>query len=398
LKKLFFEADLVWLFDIFYENAMNVQTQSSGGCCVYQSAKLIRTSNPVLATIYWLLTLSLLVYVAVYQIYLKKGYQLKENGLGTISTKVKGTATNNSVLSNLTEWDIFTADDLVFPDTEQNALFVTTSVIYTPQFKGKCNGNKKTGMCKSSADCTRILNWDSHGALTGKCVDGMCEVMGWCPLESDRKDSLMSYYGVENFTIFLKVNLRFQKFGVSLTNAVNANTSNHELTPGFNLFTIDDILHRAQTKISDISRSGAIIVCTISYECDLDKSVEKCEHHPHFSFQRIDDVTGTVSPGYNFRTTTYQDYTSVPQVDLAIERILIKRVGVRILFDLEGVAGRFDLSVLTISLGSGLAILGLATVITDYIMIRCVKHHDQYYERQGEYIKLSDGERSRSEK
>jgi len=359
-------------------------------CCVYQSRKVIRTTNPVLVITYWTLTLVLIAYIGLWQIWHKKGYQAFEYGVGTVSTKVKGTATNNSYSTNVSQFDVFTADDLVYPSTEQNALFLTTSDIYTHQTRGVCDGEKKTGVCRTNADCINgKKNWDSLGVLTGNCSNGFCQIKGWCPLETDDEASKMLYYGVENFTIFLKVNLQFKRFDVLVTNTVTQNTSDHSLTPGYNLFTVEEILRIADTDISSIADWGAIILCTISYDCNLDIGVKHCEDHPRFSFLRIDDVKGTVSPGYNFRTTEYQDNTYLPNTNSSVARIVNKRMGLRILFVLDAQAGKFDLSTLTITIGSGLALLGLATIGTDYFMTYCIKDHATYYKKKGEYISFS---------
>jgi len=182
------------------------------------------------------------------------------------------------------------------------------------------------------------------------------------------------------------VNLQFKRFDVLLTNTINQNTSDHSLTTGYNLFTVADILRLAETDILSIAAKGAIILCTISYDCNLDIGLKYCEDHPRFSFLRIDDVKGTVSPGYNFRTTEYQYNTGFPNTNSSVERIVNKRMGLRILFVLEAQAGKFDLSTLTITLGSGFALLGLATIGTDYFMTYCIKDHETYYKRKGEYV------------
>jgi len=166
------------------------------------------------------------------------------------------------------------------------------------------------------------------------------------------------YYGVENFTIFLKVNLLFKMFDVSLSNTVNHNTSDI-LTRGYNLFTVADILRVADTDISSIAAKGAIILCTISYDCNLDIGVKHCEDHPRFSFLRIDDEK---------ETTEYQANTYLPNTNSSVARIVNKRMGLRILFVLEAQAGKFDLYTLTITIGSGLSLLGLATLGTNFCM------------------------------
>jgi len=121
-------------------------------CWRVPSVKVIETSSRVLVITYWTLVV-VVAFIGLWQIWYSKGYQAFEYGVGTVSTKVKGTATNNSYSTNVSEFDVFTADDLVYPSTEQNALFLTTSEIYTHQTRGVCDGKKNTGACRTNADC-----------------------------------------------------------------------------------------------------------------------------------------------------------------------------------------------------------------------------------------------------
>ena len=56
----------------------------------YSTPRLVRVSNPTLVVVYRGIQLLLLLYIAIYQIWLKKGYQKSSDFVGTVAIKVKG--------------------------------------------------------------------------------------------------------------------------------------------------------------------------------------------------------------------------------------------------------------------------------------------------------------------
>jgi hypothetical protein len=61
--------------------------------------------------------------------------------------------------------------------------------------------------------------------------------------------------GIPAFTAFVKVNIKFPMF-----DAVRDNVNGSELTKGYNLWTIDEMLKAADTNYDDIKESGAVIL------------------------------------------------------------------------------------------------------------------------------------------
>ena len=56
----------------------------------------------------------------------------------------------------------------------------------------------------------------------------------------------------------------------------------------------------------------------------------------------------------------------------------------------QGTAGKFSFIPLFINLGAGLALLGLATVICDVIVLYCMKDKDIYYDKKYLQVRGSD--------
>jgi len=97
--------------------------------------------------------------------------------------------------------------------------------------------------------------------------------------------------------------------------------------------------------------------------CSLNAwNTRNCE--PTISFQRVDPTgEGVVSTGENFRRTReYYDSGGV------LTRDLIKLYGIRLLIKPQGVGAKFNFSTLIVTIGSGLALLSIATLVSDYTL------------------------------
>ena len=141
-----------------------------------------------------------------------------------------------------------------------------------------------------------------------------------------------------------------------------ARNGNKSPVYGYNLFRMNDIIDEATegsvTNVSEVATSGAIILMTSEWNCNLDESISKC--NPKWKFKRIDNEADSISYGYNFRSVSY-DVT-------ADYRLLRKLIGIRVILITDGTAGKFDLPTLTITFGAGLAYLSVAKIITDLVL------------------------------
>lgn len=126
-----------------------------------------------------------------------------------------------------------------------------------------------------------------------------------------------------------------------------------------------------------IATKGAILLVDIDWTCNFDYDIDDCI--PTFTFERVDnDGDGIVSEGFNFRTVVYENSSTT--------RELKKLYGVRITFTSSGRGGRFSFVALTVTLGAGIAYLGVAKLITDLILSNWMKHTDKY--RHAKYLRV----------
>ena len=105
---------------------------------------------------------------------------------------------------------------------------------------------------------------------------------------------------------------------------------------------------------------GAIIFVDVQWNCDFDYDERECD--PDYKWYRLDGSDDTITHGYNFRTAIY-DFNG--EYD---ERTLRKFHGIRIIFVVSGQGGKFDILTLTITLGAGIAYIGIASLITDIVL------------------------------
>jgi len=281
--------------------------------------------------------------------------------IGSVSLKTKGFAMYSDT------GEVFDTTDLIVPALEHDALFVATALLRTDnQTKGICHGiDNKTEHCSRDSDCHTF--WSSSGIQTGQCdlTSNLCLVQTWCPIENDTIYNLRSFTHVNTWTTFMRVNVRFDKFGRSLSNAGLG------LVPLVTLWSFDDMLAAAGYTYDQIKTNGSVLLGSIKFDCDFNNggdSSSKCS--PKITFSRIDDPNpASFSTGFNYRTARYY---LVPSPDgsgkLVEQRSLFKMPGIRVVFYIYGFAGRFAMLPLMVQIGSGLGLLGIATFVCDLVL------------------------------
>ncbi|ETO29870.1 P2X receptor subunit, partial [Reticulomyxa filosa] len=300
----------------------------------------------------------------------------KFEGANNKKKKVKGTGS----IGNYSNWQKaipYDSTDLIYPPAEQDALFVTTALLTTPnQTVRVCPGSKDIvklfGKCTTNSDCpSNVYTADSYGITTGVCGSNKyCEIYGWCPLENSSAP-LGIVNNVGNFTVFVKVNVRFAAFGVSRSNLEDRDHNGAPIL-GYNLFEVNDMLSRAtggkMKNVKLLAKKGAIIAVTSTWNCNLDNGADKC--NPTFQFQRLDNSTNSVSLGNPTGTN----------------RRLRKLIGVRFVFVVDGKAGKFSFAALSVTFGAGLAYIGIASFITDIVLERFLPESSKYSKAKNEKI------------
>jgi len=363
----------------------------------YNTPKIVHIRSKQVGLINRLLQLTIIGYIIGFAIVYKKGYQENNAVTGAVTTKVKGVAKTYNLTGNSKKiWDV---TDYVVPPQENNAVFVITNLIITMnQQQGECEEDNSIpgANCTLSNICEAgepLMAGD--GYMTGKCNDSKrypgersCVVEAWCPTEDETKKppERPALKMAENFTIFIKNNIEFPKFGVKRRNIFgllnedelrncrfDKDDSKNRFCP---IFHIRDILQYAGvSNFSEIGVKGGVIQIIIHWDCNLDHHEDECV--PEYSFRRLDSDADELSKGYNFRYAHYFNDKNGTET-----RTLYKAYGIKFIVTLQGKAGKFGIVPLILDIASGLALLTLASIVSDIVVLYVVKARTVYRENK----------------
>ncbi|XP_052800666.1 P2X purinoceptor 4-like isoform X2 [Mya arenaria] len=363
----------------------------------YDTPRIVHIRSKKVGFINRFIQLCIIGYIIGYAIIFQKGYQEFDNVQGAITTKLKGVAETKNVFSSNSSriWDV---NDYVVPPQENLAFFVTTNLIVTDgQQMGVCDEDGKVAGANCTLDASICLPGEplltGDGYMTGACVETkrynntkVCEVVAWCPTEDGRKPlpNPPALAIAEKFTVFIKNNIEFPKFGVKRRNIPSnrdvSALANCRYDPNTDtqcpIFQLKTIVSGADIEsFNAIAVKGGVIQILISWNCNLDHGAENCL--PEYSFRRLDEENDVLSPGYNFRFSRY--YKDENGTDT---RTLFKAYGIKFILTLQGRAGKFSIVPLVLNIGSGLALLSVATIICDIVVLYVLKSRALYKEKK----------------
>ncbi|XP_076435092.1 P2X purinoceptor 4-like isoform X2 [Babylonia areolata] len=370
----------------------------------YDTPRIVHIRSKKVGVLNRLVQLTIIGYIVGYVIVWKKGYQEVDEVQSAVTTKLKGTVyTNDSAIPGIDGriWDVA---DYVVPPLENNAFFVMTNVVVTPeQRQGACgeSPNVTGALCNTSADCSagEFLP-GGNGVMTGNCTDSeispgtnVCQIYAWCPLEMDEVPDPPALEKSANFTVFIKNNIEFPKFGVQRRNLPDDATNDFLNTCHYNpgsghdkfcpILTLSTIVSRAGHNYQDVAKEGGVMQIIITWDCNLDLSIEDCL--PEYGFRRLDRKDFKISRGFNFRYADH--YKSENGTSL---RTLYKAFGIRFIVSVQGQAGKFHIIPLLMNIASGLALLSVATIICDIFVLYLLKARSYYWDKKYLDVKGED--------
>ncbi|OQV12081.1 P2X purinoceptor 4 [Hypsibius exemplaris] len=348
----------------------------------YETPRVITVHNYRVGLIYRCVQLCIVTYLLGYVFMWEKSYQEFASVESSVTTKVKGIL-QGTVIGQKNRKDVWDAADFVFPAQETNAFFIATTVIHTVnQTQSECaedpNVSRNGIICNGRRDCARG-DVAVNGVKTGRCVPWnstvkTCEISAWCPLEVDEPPSAPLLSSYESLTVLVKNHVAFPKFGVKRRNILDSinqtyletcrfHPSNHPFCP---VFSIKDIVKLAGEDFMETATRGAIIGFGIQWNCDLDFNIDYCR--PVYAFRRLDDKDDQIARGWNFRYSRRSvDHNGKDRRDL------IKLWGIRFVFNVSGRAGRFSAVNFLLTIGSGIGLLGLASLVCEFLLLTCVR-------------------------
>ncbi|XP_039658842.1 P2X purinoceptor 4-like isoform X2 [Perca fluviatilis] len=329
----------------------------------YETPKTLVIPNIGVGCVFRFTQLLVVLYVVGYVCVVQKAYQETDSVISSVITKVKGFAFTNISDMDPRFWDVA---DYVIPSQLPNPS--TTCVDDCDCIEGHSDpqGNGiQTGLCENYSTTAKT-----------------CEVLSWCPLEIDTKlpeHALLA--SAENFTVLIKNSITYPKFNVHRRNILpHINSSylkrcefNRATDPDCPIFRLKNIVSEAGEEFQDMAVKGGILGIIIDWSCDLDWWAGKC--HPKYSFRRLDSKhpVNNVAPGYNFRFAKYYKTQDGEET-----RTLIKAYGIRFDVIVFGTAGKFGIVPTIVNLGATLSFLSLVPVVTDWVLLSCMRKRDLY--------------------
>ncbi|OWF38786.1 P2X purinoceptor 4-like isoform X3 [Mizuhopecten yessoensis] len=361
----------------------------------YDTPRIVHIKSKKVGVINRFLQLVIIGYIIGYAIIFKKGYQKVDTIQSAVTTKVKGVAfLNGSEVPNIESslWDVA---DYVVPAQENNALFVITNLIVTPnQRQGICGEDKNIpgANCTTDATCALMTGKSlptGNGILTGVCntTSNTCEVRSWCPIENG--DTKVPKNPVllqsKDFTVFIKNNIEFPYYNIKRRNILGIQNDSQLKTCRYNpsdpiykfcpIFVLGDIVAMAGEDYKNMSQSGGVMQVLINWDCNLDLSLEDCV--PKYTFRRLDSADFSISKGFNFRYAKYYRDPDGTEV-----RTLYKAFGIKYIITVIGQAGKFNVVPLLLNIGSGLGLLAMATILCDVVVLYVLKAKNVYREKK----------------
>lgn len=356
----------------------------------YDTPRMVLVRDKKVGLTFRLIQFGVLCYIVGWVFLYEKGYQTVDDIISSVSVKMKGIAITNVPSMGTEIWDVA---DYVFPPQGDSSFVVMTNFIITPeQHMGNCNELPDVAPCKTNDDCAAISTRQTQGILTGNCSlynneTKSCEVYAWCPVENDyvvpNPPLLMQ---AENFTLFIKNSISFPRHKINRQNLVESITSSYlknctyhiDNDPLCPVFRLGYIVEQTGQKFSNIAKKGGTIGIIIDWHCDLDWPLKHCK--PTYYFHSLQDEN-SVSQGFNFRHARYYKEDGVKK------RTLFKIFGIRFDILVNGEGGKFDIIPTMTTIGSGIGIFGVATVVCDLMLLHVLPKRNYYKEKKFKHAK-----------
>ncbi|TPP63337.1 P2X purinoceptor 4 [Fasciola gigantica] len=287
------------------------------------------------------------------------------------------------------------------------------------------------------------LDDDGHGVFTGRCIQDkkVCEIYGWCPVsesagnvnfsrylsppqvvtpvnvlqepfdlftsldflhlhrsswESTKLQLTAPLFDVLNYTLFVRSAIEFPYFYVKRRNILPWMTEhylhtclydpNHLHNQYCPVFRVSDMIRLAGANPDRMLYFGGVIAVTIDWTCDLDWSVEYCV--PKYEFRQLDHMTeqneSELITGAGLAEGSIQEltvhYGQARSSEGGKYRLLLTTQGIAFIIRVTGQAGKFNLLSFTMRFGSGLALLGGATILCDLIVFHLMRDREHFRE------------------
>ncbi|CEL99140.1 unnamed protein product [Vitrella brassicaformis CCMP3155] len=310
------------------------------------------------------LTVQLLIvaYIAGYVFWYDEGYKEYEQAKGTTSTHVSGSVLAQS--SGSLQWRAFSADEIAYPPLENGNVFIATKYEVQNQTRDVCEDMDRP--CTTDADCA-----SGQGTCTPQ---KLCKEPSWCPEGTNSRPEVFKLRVAES-KIWIKSAVQFLQ--LQRRKVFKNSMSLPIMYPeeGYNTFTVRDLLNLCDPPVryEEVSELGAAIEVQVNWRCMVEGPPTNCR--PEYRARRLDTLLDNRNVGFTF---------AYPEYDLSDpdRRRLNKLTGIRFYIRTVGTGWKVSITAIIFKLSTGLALLGLAPILTDFLMLNCMKERRRYRARK----------------
>ncbi|CAD7926499.1 unnamed protein product [Amoebophrya sp. A25] len=321
--------------------------------CAYKTLKIVRVRDRYLGILYWSIVVAVILYIVIVAVALDGKHQRQEPGLGSTIVKFQGKAFN-------AKNEPFDEADLRHPEVEPSGAFIMTrSVTIKGQAAGACVDYDKP--------CRNVTAAEPKECNCDKASNHCKLPVAWCPsigegnidtLKDDGATTIVNEMtkGMEAATLEFFAGISFP--GMSKNFFVAGQTEEEPIgTHILQSISVGDLLTKAGVEsYSEIMKTGAILSVAFYWNCD----VESPACHADITVQRVDK-----GAGYFQKKSHYYKKAGKGARDATYMN------GIKILVESSGIGKKTTLVLLLVQLGSCLALLRVASMVADFLMLNC---------------------------
>ncbi|CAD7940481.1 unnamed protein product [Amoebophrya sp. A25] len=310
----------------------------------------------------------ILLYIVFFVFIYDEGYLEYEHAKGVASASVSRVADVVVDSSGVPNTRSFSVEELTHPNLEAGNLFVATKIEIQQQKRGVCED--ETRKCTDVTDCAEGVD-----AVCGE--NGFCQEPSWCAINP--KSPAIETYKTPTAKLQLWVKAFVQFYNLNKERIFTNEMEKIIPYPNefANAWSVEDLLLLCSPPVryEEISELGAAVEVLIRFKsCPVNRK----ECTPEVTARRIDSVFDEHKIGFEFKHAT-------PSSEVPNERRLYTMRGVRFYFRAVGTGEELSISSIIFKVSTGIALLALAPLLADILMLNCFIRSKKYEARKYEY-------------
>eukprot|EP00397_Hematodinium_sp_SG-2012_P020012 GEMP01020594.1.p1 GENE.GEMP01020594.1~~GEMP01020594.1.p1 ORF type:complete len:388 (+),score=100.94 GEMP01020594.1:210-1373(+) len=343
------------MFDVFKEDVDRLLS--------YNTKQQVKILDRWLGIFFLFLQLIIVAYIVGYVFIYDEGYLEYEQAKGVAVTHIRGDVAVTS--SGTTKTRSFAADEINYPGLENGNVFIATKMQIQKQKRGICADVLRP--CATNAECA-----SAEGA---HCVeDGHCHEPSWCTIEHEQPE--VYKLPTQNSQIWVKLAIQFWRLNRDKVFTTNMKTPIPYPDEGHNTYSVRELLLLCNPPVryEEISELGAAIDLLFFWSCNVDR--DDCV--PQINARRIDALLDENHIGFKFSYPVYDVN------DDNVRRLHSVR-GIRFYVRSIGRGRKVSIAAIIFKISTGIALLVLAPILVDLLMLKCFAHAKKYNARKYEY-------------